>query len=150
MSLSAPSKHLRYSETDFTGYWVQLNALIRHNDHADRVLDQILVNPLNTLCNLADDSQLKADLQACYTANNFGFPPSEQLLREVWIQDPGRRSPVVVSDRLLCIGGAGQLVECVCVCRTQVTQLGVCVVTQGTQSSLGGVGAHAQSVLRRD
>ena len=82
MSLSAPSKHLRYSETDFTGYWVQLNALIRHNDHADRVLDQILVNPLNTLCNLADDSQLKADLQACYTANNFGFPPSEQLLRD--------------------------------------------------------------------
>jgi len=38
----------------------------------------------------------------------------------------------------------------VCVCKTQVTQLGVCVVTQGTQSSLGGVGAHAQSVLRRD
>ena len=82
MSLSAPSKHLRYSETDFTGYWVQLNALIRHNDHADRVLDQILVNPLNTLCNLPEDSQLKADLLACYTANNFGFPPSEQLLRE--------------------------------------------------------------------
>ena len=82
MSLSAPSKHLRYSEADFTGYWVQLNALIRHNDHADKVLDQLLVNPLNTLLTLDEDSELEEALVACYAANNFGFPPSKQLLRE--------------------------------------------------------------------
>ena len=79
MSLSAPSKHLRYSEADFTGYWVQLNALIRHNDHADKVLDQLLVNPLNTLLTLDEDSELEEALVACYAANNFGFPPSKQL-----------------------------------------------------------------------
>ena len=56
--------------------------MIHHNDHADKVLDQLLVNPLNTLLTLDEDSELEEALVACYAANNFGFPPSKQLLRE--------------------------------------------------------------------
>ena len=76
MSLKSPSKHLRYSETNFSGYWVQLNAVIRHNDHADQVLDGLLSNPLLLLHNLPTEEDLFETLKACYEANNYEWPPT--------------------------------------------------------------------------
>jgi hypothetical protein len=74
--LKSPSKHLRYSETNFSGYWVQLNAVIRHNDHADQVLDGLLLNPLLLLHKLTAEEDLYETLKACYEANGYGWPPT--------------------------------------------------------------------------
>ena len=75
MALKAPSKHLRYSETDFAGYWVQLHAVIRHNDNADQVLDGLLTNPLLVLSEMTEEHDLHTSLSASYEAHGYGFPP---------------------------------------------------------------------------
>ena len=51
-TMMKPSKHLRYSEQNFAGYWVQLNSVIRHNDQADLILDGLLINPFFQLAEL--------------------------------------------------------------------------------------------------
>ena len=45
-SLLMPEKRLRFTEKFFPGYWVQLNTLIRRNEHADEVIDGILTHPM--------------------------------------------------------------------------------------------------------
>ena len=82
MSLKLPTKHLVYSESNFAGYWVQLNALIRHNDHADQVLDGILTNPLQQLRLLEDDDDFRTTLRDCYSATGGRFPPDAKLLHD--------------------------------------------------------------------
>ena len=73
--LKTPSKHLRYSESNFAGYWVQLHVVIRHNDNADQVLDGLLTNPLRQLCELPSEHDLFGTLTAAYEAHGFTFPP---------------------------------------------------------------------------
>jgi hypothetical protein len=63
-----PSKHLRYSEQNFAGYWVQLNSVIRHNDQADLILDGLLINPITQLCELDSESDLYVALAAAYNS----------------------------------------------------------------------------------
>ena len=75
-----PSKHLVYSEANFAGYWVQLNALIRHNDQADQILDGLLTNPLKQLQLLDAEDDLCTTLHACYRATGGRFPPDSVLL----------------------------------------------------------------------
>ena len=59
MALSKPNKHLTYDEHHFEGYWVRLMALIRQNDDADEVLDELVPSPVATIVALPD-GQLKA------------------------------------------------------------------------------------------
>ena len=44
MSLIKPNKHLEYDEHHFEGYWVRLMALVRQNDAADEILDQMVIS----------------------------------------------------------------------------------------------------------
>jgi len=73
MSLSKPSKHLRYSEAHFEGYWAQLITLIRHNDEADLILDKLLTCPLLQLVSPNMDEDTLITFKECYTNENQPF-----------------------------------------------------------------------------
>ena len=79
MSLAKPNKHLAYSEDHFEGYWARLTALIRHNDEADYILDELLTSPLLSLTILDDDNNLRAALTALYTERGLTYPTKKTI-----------------------------------------------------------------------
>ena len=79
MSLAKPNKHLAYSGDHFEGYWARLTALIRHNDEADYILDELLTSPLLSLTILDDDNNLRAALTALYTERGLTYPTKKTI-----------------------------------------------------------------------
>ena len=78
-ALLKPDKKLRFNEKHFQGYWVQLNTLIRHNDEADQILDELLLHPMLSLRsaqldNTAAQHQNCVALSTLYLTNNVGNP----------------------------------------------------------------------------
>lgn len=78
MALSKPNKHLYLDEAHFEGYWVRLQALLRHNEDADEILDGIQEFPLKQIFK-PTNGELKADLQADYEALGLQMPTAEDL-----------------------------------------------------------------------
>ena len=66
MALSRPNKHLYLDEAHFEGYWVRLQALLRHNEDADEVLDGLLQFPLEKIVGNTGDDTLRAELAEEY------------------------------------------------------------------------------------
>ena len=104
-SLLMSEKRLRFTEKYFPGFWVQLNTLIRRNEHADEVIDGILTHPMlevldeHSTPGAAHQPHAEA-IRLRYVAKNLGspigqFPTAEQLER-----DPirGIRDFVIATD----------------------------------------------------
>ena len=55
--LLQPEKKLRFSEKYFAGFWVQVNTLIRRNEGADALLDDMLHHSTQRIVEIvADDT----------------------------------------------------------------------------------------------
>ena len=95
MALQKPSKHLRYSEVNFQGYLLQVNALLRTDTDSDLYLDGLLTNPLEDLRKTYSHNrtipaeqrngkidQIVEQMSDLYTEAGIpeGFPPSNDRL----------------------------------------------------------------------
>ena len=76
MSLIKPNKHLEYDEHHFEGYWVRLMALVRQNEAADEILDQMVISPVIIIANLPN-GQLKAAWVNAYNTLDLPYPTAE-------------------------------------------------------------------------
>ena len=91
-SLLMPDKRLRFTEKYFPGFWVQLNTLIRRNEHADEVIDGILTHPMLGVLDVHSTAgnmhQPHAEaIRLLYVDKNLGqpigqFPTAEQLEKD--------------------------------------------------------------------
>ena len=94
-SLLMPEKRLRFTEKFFPGYWVQLNTLIRRNEHADEVIDGILIHPMLEVLEVyttpgdPHNAHATAILQL-YVAKNLGSPIGQFPTAEDLEHDPIR------------------------------------------------------------
>ena len=92
-SLLMPDKRLRFTEKYFPGFWVQLNTLIRRNEHADEVIDGILTHPMLGVLDVhstpGDAHQPHAEaIRLRYVEKNLGqsigqFPTTDQLEKDL-------------------------------------------------------------------
>ena len=95
-NLLRPEKRLHFSEKHFQGYWVQLNTLIRQNEHADEVLDGILTNPMLSIIEIRLPGQVPLHnnyghteaVRLLYVAQNLGDPPGSFPTAEQLENDP--------------------------------------------------------------
>ena len=76
----APSKYLKYDEKHFEGYWLQLNACIRHNEFADEILDKLRPHPLIAI-KASEDEGIKSHLAKIFVLDGRKCPPTEADLR---------------------------------------------------------------------
>ena len=79
-SLLRPDRKLRLNEKHFQGYWVQLNTLIRRNEHADELLDGVLTNPMLDILPIVTNNHHAHHghaeaVRLLYVAKNLGNPP---------------------------------------------------------------------------
>ena len=67
---------MEYDEHHFEGYWVRLMALVRQNEAADEILDQMVISPVNIIANLPN-GQLKAAWVNAYNTLDLPYPTKE-------------------------------------------------------------------------
>ena len=94
-SLLMPEKRLRFAEKYFPGCWVQLNTLIRRNEHADDVIDGILTHPMLEVLDVDSTpgdphNAHAAAVRQLYVAKNLGSPIGQFPTAEDLEHDPIR------------------------------------------------------------
>ena len=93
-NLLQPDRKLRFTEKHFQGFWVQLKTLIRRNEHADEIIDGIMLHPILEVlvCQTAGHpNQGHAEaVRQLYIAKNLGMPVGDYPTAEQLEQDPIR------------------------------------------------------------